>query len=139
MSLRAAIFDKEGNALNRWELDNRICDCCQTGAAMTSNGPIVIYRDRSANEIRDMSVTRWIDDTWTTPAPIAIDLWEIAGCPVNGPQITAIENNVAAAWFTAANGTATVKIAFSQDAGAKFSEPILVRKYNRESRYYIAR
>ena len=138
MTLRAAIFDQDGNAINRWELDNRICDCCQTGATMTSNGPIVIYRDRSENEIRDMSIVRWVDGKWTQPAPIAIELWEIAGCPVNGPQITATNNRVSAAWFTAAGGTAKVKIAFSEDAGATFSNPILVSEGNTLGRVGIA-
>ena len=138
MTLRGAIFDQAGEAQERWELDNRICDCCQTGAAMTENGPIVIYRDRSENEIRDMSVVRWVDGAWTQPAPIAIELWEIAGCPVNGPQITATANQVSAAWFTAAGGTAKVKIAFSEDAGATFSSPILVSEGNTLGRVGIA-
>ncbi|MDZ7647099.1 MAG: hypothetical protein U5K54_07905 [Cytophagales bacterium] len=52
MSLRAAIIDPNGNGLNEWELDNKTCDCCQTTAAITSNGPVVVYRDRSDEEIR---------------------------------------------------------------------------------------
>ena len=126
MTLRAAIFDKQGNALERWELDNRICDCCQTGAAMTSNGPVVVYRDRSETEIRDMSIVRYVNGEWTEPVPLAIEMWEIAGCPVNGPAITAKGNQVAAAWFTATRGTPQVKIAFSTDAGATFGEPVMV-------------
>jgi hypothetical protein len=58
MSLRAAILDSNGNKLNEWELDKRTCDCCQTTAAITENGPVVIYRDRSEEEIRDMSIVR---------------------------------------------------------------------------------
>ncbi len=130
MTLRGAIFDSSGEALNRWELDNRICDCCQTGTAMTSNGPIVIYRDRTENEVRDMSIVRWENGQWTQPTPIAVELWEIAGCPVNGPQITAQDNHVAAAWFTAANGTPKVKIALSQDSGASFDNPIILSEGN---------
>lgn len=126
MTLRAAIFDKDGQAVNRWELDNRICDCCQTGAAMTSNGPVVVYRDRSENEVRDMSIVRLVNSEWTDPQPLAIELWEIAGCPVNGPSITANGELVAAAWFTAHGGTPRVKIAFSSDAGENFTEPVIV-------------
>lgn len=126
MTLRAAIFDAEGKALERWELDNRICDCCQTGATMTSNGPVVVYRDRSETEIRDMSVVRYVNGQWTAPEPLAIDMWEIAGCPVNGPAITASGDQVAAAWFTVKGGTPQVKIVFSADAGATFGEPVMV-------------
>ena len=67
MTLRGAIFDAQGNAKARWELDNRICDCCQTSAAMTSNGPVVVYRDRSETEIRDMSIVRYVNGKWTPP------------------------------------------------------------------------
>lgn len=126
MTLRAGIFDQEGNTLQEWELDNRVCDCCQTAAAMTDQGPVVIYRDRSENEIRDMSVVRLVNGEWTQPSPLAVELWEIAGCPVNGPAITAQGRNVAAAWFNAKGGTPKVKLAFSEDAGASFGQPVLV-------------
>ncbi len=126
MTLRAGIFDKEGNTLEEWELDDRICDCCQTGAAMTNEGPIVVYRDRSENEVRDMSFVRLVDGNWTTPEPLAIELWEVPGCPVNGPAISAKGSNVASAWFTAKDGFPQVKLAFSSDAGASFGTPIIV-------------
>ncbi len=45
MTIRSAIMDMEGNLSEEVELDNRVCDCCQTGGAMTSNGPVIVYRD----------------------------------------------------------------------------------------------
>jgi len=30
MTLRGAMLDMNGNKINEWELDERICDCCQT-------------------------------------------------------------------------------------------------------------
>ncbi len=126
MTLRAGIFDHAGETIAEWELDDRICDCCQTGAAMTSNGPVVVYRDRSAGEIRDISIVRLVGRNWTTPQSIAIDLWEIHGCPVNGPAISANGDQVAVAWFTAKGDTPKVKIAFSNDSGESFSSPTLV-------------
>ena len=47
MTLRAGVFDSNGSTIDEWELDNMTCDCCQTAAAMTPNGPVVVYRDRS--------------------------------------------------------------------------------------------
>lgn len=126
MTLRAGIFGADGSRLKEWELDNRVCDCCQTSAAMTEQGLVVVYRDRSENEIRDMSIVRLIGDEWTQPMPIAIELWEIAGCPVNGPSVSAQGNNLAAAWFTAKGGFAQVKLGFSSNAGADFGQPIVV-------------
>lgn len=130
MSLRAAIIDTKGNKLNEWELDNKTCDCCQTSAAITSHGPIVIYRDRSDEEIRDMSIVRLIDGQWTEPKSIHHDNWKIAGCPVNGPRVVAQGNNIASAWFSAASDTSRVNVIFSQDGGATFGKPVRVDEGN---------
>ncbi|TXI33706.1 MAG: exo-alpha-sialidase, partial [Niabella sp.] len=54
MTLRATIIKKDGTVLDEWQLDSRVCDCCQTSVAITDNGPVVVYRDRSADEIRDI-------------------------------------------------------------------------------------
>jgi hypothetical protein len=54
------------------------------------------------------------------------DGWEINGCPVNGPSIAASGRQVAVAWFTAAQDVPRVKLAFSEDAGASFSAPVVV-------------
>ncbi|MBI2284521.1 MAG: exo-alpha-sialidase [Bacteroidetes bacterium] len=126
MTLRAAIITKSGTKTAEWELDNRVCDCCQTTAAITKNGPIVIYRDRSESEIRDISIVRLLNGKWTDPQTIFRDNWEIAGCPVNGPRVDAIGNNVAVARFTSPNKIGQVSVAFSQDGGASFGTPVRV-------------
>lgn len=126
MTLRAAIFDKDGKVVNEWELDDRVCDCCQTSAAMTVNGPVVVYRNRTEAEIRDMAIVRLIDGQWTKPEIIHADDWNIAGCPVNGPSIAADNKSVAVTWFTASGGNPMVKLAFSTDAGNSFSTPITI-------------
>jgi hypothetical protein len=126
MSLRGAIMDKQGNKMDEWELDSRVCDCCQTSAALTTNGPVVVYRDRSDSEIRDMSIVRFVNGQWTSPQTIFPDQWKITGCPVNGPRADAIENNLAIAWFSMQENKAQVKIIFSDDGGATFKKPIQV-------------
>lgn len=108
------------------ELDARVCDCCQTAIAMTSAGPIAAYRDRSADEVRDISIVRKTASGWTEPKPLHNDGWKIPGCPVNGPQLDANGNRVVAAWFTAANNDPRVYVAFSEDAGATFSAAVRV-------------
>lgn len=127
MTLRGAFFDKQGTLTGDIELDNKVCDCCSTSAAYTKNGVIVVYRDRSAEEIRDISVVRQIGQDWTRPRNLHADNWEIAGCPVNGPKVIADGgNNVAVAWYTMAKNQPQVKVALSSDAGANFSEPIQI-------------
>jgi len=126
MTIRAAIIDKSGKKINEWELDNRVCDCCQTSAAITDNGPVVVYRDRSDSEIRDISIVRFVNGQWTAPKSIFADNWKIEGCPVNGPRIAATGNNVAVAWFSSPDKNALVNVAFSKDGGAAFSDPVKV-------------
>lgn len=126
MTLRAALVDPAGALSQEAELDARVCDCCQTSAALTPNGPIVAYRDRSEEEIRDIYIVRQVAGQWQAPTAVHQDNWKIAGCPVNGPVIKAQGNNVAVAWFTAPEGKGEVKIACSTDQGASFGEPIRI-------------
>ena len=126
MTLRYATIDRDGNLGDEAQLDERVCECCQTSAAVTSQGPIVVYRDRSATEVRDIYIVRQVNGTWTTPQPVFADNWEINGCPVNGPSVAANGSRVAVAWFSSVADSPQVKIAFSQDAGATFSQPIQV-------------
>ena len=138
MSLRAAIIDAKGNKINEWELDNKTCDCCQTTAAITSNGPIVIYRDRSDEEIRDMSIVRLIDSQWTAPKAIHNDNWKIAGCPVNGPRVASEGNNLVITWFSAATDTSRVNVIFSTDGGSTFGNAIRIDEGSAIGRVDIA-
>jgi hypothetical protein len=39
-------------------LDGRVCECCATSAASTPDGIAVVYRDRSKEEVRDISIVR---------------------------------------------------------------------------------
>ena len=126
MTLRYATIDASGNLSDESELDERVCECCQTSAATTSAGPIVVYRDRSQTEVRDIYIVRLVNGAWTAPQPVFADNWQINGCPVNGPSVAAEGKRVAVAWFTGAANTSHVKLAFSQDAGATFAQPVQV-------------
>ncbi|MEQ8692006.1 MAG: sialidase family protein, partial [Pseudomonadales bacterium] len=99
-------------------------DCCQTDVALASTGPIAVYRNRTMAEIRDIYVARHREGRWQAGEVVADDGWEISGCPVNGPAITAKDRAVGVAWFTAASGHSRVRVALSTDAGATFTNPV---------------
>lgn len=105
---------------------------------MTSAGPIVAYRNRSADEIRDVYVTRRAGGKWTTGTAVFDDNWKIGACPVNGPAIAARGNQVVLAWFTAPGDSGRVKVAFSNDAGATFGAPTRVDGGNPAGRVDVA-
>lgn len=87
----------------------------------------MVYRDRTADEIRDIYYTKQLNDTtWSQPKPLFNDKWKIGGCPVNGPAISTKKDNVAVSWFTVANDKPQVKVSFSKDNGNTFETPILI-------------
>jgi hypothetical protein len=126
MTLRYAAIDADGNLSDEMQLDERVCECCQTSAALTSEGAIAVYRDRSDKEVRDIYTVSRQQGSWSAPRTVHADNWEINGCPVNGPSVSADGRRVAVAWYTGANDSPRVKAAFSTDAGATFGEPIQV-------------
>lgn len=107
-------------------VDPRVCDCCQTDVALAARGPVAVYRDRSPEEIRDVSVSRLEAGRWTAGVRVHEDGWETGACPVNGPAVAARGERVAVAWFTAAGGVPRVKVSFSHDSGRSFREPFVV-------------
>lgn len=104
----------------------RVCDCCPTAAANTAEGPLVAFRGRTADEIRDIYVSRLDGKTWSPPVLVHNDGWKINGCPVNGPAIAARGRDVAVAWFTVQSGQGRAYVSFSSDAGRTFRAPIRV-------------
>jgi hypothetical protein len=91
---------------------------------MGPDGPLVVYRNRTTDEIRDIRLARFVDDAWEADISVGDDGWEIAGCPVNGPAIDVVGNSVAVAWYTEAKGRARVRLSRSRDGGAGFDPPI---------------
>jgi hypothetical protein len=126
MQLRYAAIDAGGKLSDEAVLDERICECCQTSAVMTSEGPVAAYRDRSEQEVRDVQVVRQQRDGWSLPRSVHADNWQVKACPVNGPQLAAEGRRVALAWFTGEGGSPRVQVAFSGDAGATFGQPTRV-------------
>lgn len=126
MTLRYAAIDANGKLSDETQLDERVCECCQTAATLTGEGVIAVYRDRSESEMRDIYTVRQRNGTWTAPSAVHADNWKINGCPVNGPAIAADNARVAVAWYTQSGDQSQVKLAFSEDAGATFGRAIFV-------------
>jgi len=125
MTLRAARIDSKGMKTDDMEIDNRVCDCCQTDAVITPSGPVVVYRDRTNDEVRDISVARYVNKKWEVK-PLHKDNWRIAGCPVNGPAIAYERGLLAVAWYTQMNDLPKIFLSVSEDDGKTFKSPILI-------------
>lgn len=126
MGVRYATVDAQGAIANEVEVDGRTCECCATGMTMTSAGPVIVYRDRSSDEVRDISYVAKTASGWTQPARVHTDDWKINACPVNGPQIDAIGQRAVTAWFTAAQDKGRAYAAFSDDGGLTFAKAVQI-------------
>ena len=126
MSLRSRWATTHGEPGPEILVDGRTCDCCQTDVALSAAGPVLVYRDRTEDEVRDIYVARWVDGAWTEGTPVHDDGWVIGGCPVNGPAVDARGMDVAVAWFTGAGDVPKVQVAFSRDGGTTFAAPVRV-------------
>src|SRR5690554_3583326 len=126
MTLRAAHFDGALRRSGDVEIDASTCECCQTSAAVTARGPLLVYRGRTGDEVRDILATRLDGEAWTTPRPVHADGWVMGACPVNGPAVAAGGEAAVVAWYTAADGGHEVRAAASADAGDSFAAPVAI-------------
>lgn len=126
MTLRAGLADAAGNVHGSFLIDDRVCECCPTTGVETDEGLLIAYRDRTEDNIRNISLARYDAEGWSTPYTLHDDGWRLDGCPVNGPALAANGNVVVASWFTAAAGAPRVYAAFSADGGRTFGDPIVM-------------
>jgi len=126
MTLRSAFINASGIVSNRMELDHRVCDCCQTSSTVMGEDITVVYRDRSPNEVRDISLVRRKNGLWQNPVDISKDNWKITGCPVNGPAISSYNNQHAIAWYTMDQDTTKVYLKISNNRAESFGKRIRI-------------
>jgi len=138
MTLRSAVITPQGRIKSEAEMDKLVCDCCQTGVAISSLGPVAVYRNRTESEIRDIYLARSVNNQWLEGKPVSEDQWEISGCPVNGPAVVASEETVAVAWFTMAGDTPRVRFAWSHDGGQSFEPAINIAEESPNGRVDLA-
>ena len=124
MALRSTKLTSTGLISEDQEIDDLVCDCCQTDISETPDGPILVFRNRTENEHRDIYFSRMINGQWSKSKPVAVDNWLIGGCPVNGPSVAANQNKTAVAWYTQAKGFGEVKVALSDNGSDDFDSPI---------------
>lgn len=109
MAVHGRMVGVDGSLGPEQTIDARTCDCCPTELVPLPEGrAAAIYRDRSSEEIRDMSMSIFDGTGWSESVPLHDDGWQINACPVNGPAADRAGDSVAAAWFTMATGSPEV-------------------------------
>tara|TARA_R110002096_G_scaffold24453_7_gene77013 strand:+ start:21136 stop:22182 length:1047 start_codon:yes stop_codon:yes gene_type:complete len=103
-------------------VDDQVCSCCQTDLVRLEDGThIVVYRDCSDENVRDIAWAHRTSEGWSTPQILYDDGWVIPGCPVNGPR--AVDDAIV--WYTGTGdaGGEVKFVEFHADEGALF-EPL---------------
>lgn len=141
MALYARPLAADGSKGPEELVDPRVCDCCSTSLARMGDGSVVAaWRDRSADEVRDIALARRAagGTEWSEPVVFYEDNWLIEGCPVNGPVLAAQGQRLALAWFTLGagtdaagkatplNGGPRVYLGLSNDGGKSFGERLVL-------------
>lgn len=128
MTLRSAEVSADGEISRKRVIDQAVCDCCQTDLVRVDDGYLAVYRDRTEDEVRDISIARYDLESgeWSEPVSVWDDEWEIRACPVNGPRIFADGDRVAVVWYTGAGDEPEVRLALSSDGGETFAEPVRI-------------
>jgi hypothetical protein len=106
MTLRSAVLTRDNKVLEEALIDDRTCSCCQTDLARVEGTPLLVYRDRTASEIRDISISR---------RPVHHDGWQIEGCPVNGPSIAINGQRGIVFWPTLVNDSMVLRYKLIDD------------------------
>ena len=127
MMLRTAIIDGE-KIIDERVLDEDVCTCCPTSAVQLSGGPMVVYRDRSPKEIRDISFVLGKSRKWSEPTTLKMDNWLMPGCPVNGASIDTFGNLVAVSRFTVIQDKAQVILRLFNEGQMKSGKEIVLDK-----------
>ena len=118
MSLRSALVDRLGRSTQETEIDARTCDCCNTDAVRIGDQTMVVYRDRSEDEIRDTRFSvRDPRGHWSAPQLVHADHWRIAGCPVNGPALAVHGKRLLGVWVTMQGEQLQVRAALGDRSG----------------------
>lgn len=128
MTVRYARFAFDATLREAGEIDSLACDCCATDVALATAGPVVTYRNRTRDEVRDIAVSRFADGAWQPPLILGNDQWVVPGCPVNGSAMAAQGERVVVAWYTAPGRQPRVQLAWSTDGGRSFAPPVLVEE-----------
>jgi len=111
--LRYASFSPTGERIDEVILDQLVCDCCQPDVAQANGMTYIVYRDRTIDEIRDITMlVHSKDEGWKESVSLPADRWEINGCPVNGPALAANAEGIGVIWFSARDQEPQVQFAF---------------------------
>lgn len=104
-----------------------VCSCCRPALATGPDGEVYLsWRGMFPHDVRDMVVAASRDDgaSFKSGVRIAHDDWHIDGCPHAGDTMVVLNNRLFVSWHTVRNNQRWLFLAWSDDHGQHFSQPI---------------
>ncbi|MDQ3798660.1 MAG: glycoside hydrolase [Acidobacteriota bacterium] len=116
------------------KISSEVCPCCKTSLLAAGDGKVYAsWRQVLPGDFRHIAVASTADggESFSKPAIVSDDRWQIAACPVSGAALAISPETGAlrAAWFTAgAAGKPGIYTAESADGGKSFSARTLINE-----------
>lgn len=91
MSQFSGLYYASGSESAEREITKGVCYCCKTALIASPDGAIYsAWRHVYPGNIRDIAFTMSRDGgrSFTSPARVSADNWQLAGCPDDGPAMT---------------------------------------------------
>lgn len=129
-SNRAVYFAASSDGGRTFSRNHRVateaCPCCKTALAVSPEGRVYVgWRQVLPGDFRHIAVAASEDggETFDAPTVVSDDRWELRGCPVSGPALSAGEGGaVRVLWYTAGEaGRPGLYSAESADGGRSFA------------------
>ncbi|KAB7727372.1 exo-alpha-sialidase [Rudanella paleaurantiibacter] len=105
-------------------LDSNACQCCRTSLVVGPGGSVyAAYRDLLPDGTRDIGYVRSMDGgrSFSAPALLYPDRWNIRACPHSGAQLVAHPSGVWATWFSGAEVGGGIRLKSLDAAGLAFN------------------
>lgn len=115
------------------------CECCRIGVAFAGASPVVVWRNLFSGGVRDHAVMTFADGKPGAVHRVAVDDWQVEGCPHHGPSLAvSTSGTYHATWFTDGKARQGLFYARSTDGGRTFSPPVSIGDIEQQpSRPYV--
>ncbi|HEX8247456.1 MAG TPA: sialidase family protein [Pyrinomonadaceae bacterium] len=115
------------------KISSEVCPCCKTSLITDGDGKVYIsWRQVLEGDFRHIAVASTLDggESFSAPAIVSDDRWQITACPVSGASMAIAETGaLKVVWFTAgAAGKPGLYTAESTDGGKSFSARRLINE-----------
>lgn len=129
---------ESGINLSNIKLADHTCVCCRIAMTNTANNEVAaLWRHIYDDNIRDHALMTFsADNIPQQPMRASFDLWQLNGCPHQGPGLSInAQNRYHMVWFNNGSKGKGVFYAYSDDGGKSRSTPLSIGDFQAQASY----